>query len=61
MAEKIDLIIRTLQDLDIKYTYDNMRKILGCINELDEIKRKLIASSEEPQIELVKDEPEENE
>lgn len=59
MQDRIQLVIDTLQDLDIKSTYDNMRKILGCINELIDIKRNLpTPDAEEPQIEIVDSEPE---
>ena len=55
MNDRIQLVIDTLQDLDIKSTYDNMRKILGCINELIDIKRNLPDKQEEPRIEIVED------
>jgi hypothetical protein len=56
MPERIQLVIDTLQDLDIKSTYDNMRKILGCINELIDIKRSIPVNEEaEPRIEIVED------
>lgn len=56
MREQIQLVIDTLQTLDIKSTYDNMRKILGCINELNDVKNKLPAEEEAPRIEIVEDE-----
>ena len=33
-ADKIQAVINTLEELDIKSTYDNMNKILGCMQML---------------------------
>lgn len=55
MRERIQLVIDTLQSLDIRSSYDNMRKLLGCINELNDVISKLPAE-ETPRIEIVEDE-----
>ena len=52
MKEKIQIVIDTLQELTIPSSYDNMRKLLGCINELADIQRSL-PPEEEPKIELI--------
>jgi len=56
MRERIQLVIDTLQSLDIRSSYDNMRKLLGCINELNDVIGKLPAEEEAPRIEIVEDE-----
>ena len=56
MREQIKLVIDTLQSLDIRSSYDNMRKLLGCINELNDVRNKLQAEEEAPRIEIVEDE-----
>lgn len=40
-AEKIQAVINTLEGLDIKSTYDNMNKILGCMQVLAGIRDEL--------------------
>lgn len=37
MEDKIASVIRTLQELEIKATYGNLSKLLGCIQTLAEI------------------------
>lgn len=43
MANKIQAVINTLSDLDIKSTYENMDRLLGCMRVLavirDEVKK----------------------
>ena len=46
LANDIQRVINTLQDLDIKSTYDNMNRLLGCQELLAKIRDKL---SEEPE------------
>ena len=41
MSDNLVKVINTLQTLDIKCTYDNMNKLLGCMQVLDEIAQKL--------------------
>ena len=37
----IQNIIATLQELDIKSTYDNMNKLMGCLQRLADIRDKI--------------------
>jgi len=48
-AEKIQIVINTLQDLDIKSTFDNMNHLLACMKMLAEIRDEL---RKEPEINL---------
>ena len=40
-ANKIQAVINTLQSLNIPATVDNMGKLLGCVQVLDEVKNNL--------------------
>jgi len=40
-ADKIQAVINTLEGLDIKSTYENMNKILGCMQVLAGIRDEL--------------------
>ena len=40
-ANKIQAVINTLQDLDIKPSYGNMDKMLGCLQTLVQIRDSL--------------------
>lgn len=55
MANKLLSVINTLQGLDIKSTYDNMNRLLGCIQALDDIAQRL---SENPVANVKKEEDE---
>lgn len=55
IKEKINAVINTLQTLDIKSEYNNMNKLVGCMQVLSQINKELDnfnqnTSSEEPQI-----------
>ena len=41
MKNKIKAVIDTLQKLNIQSTYDNMSKLIGCIQVLDDIYKEL--------------------
>ena len=61
LQERIELVINTLQDLNIRSTYDNMRKLMGCISELSGIQQALELQEQqktEPELEP-EDAPEE--
>lgn len=40
-ANMIQAVIRTLEGLDIKSTYSNMDKLLGCMQTLEKIRDEL--------------------
>ena len=40
-ANTVQQVINTLQDLDIKATYDNMNILMGCLQTLASIRDKL--------------------
>ena len=40
-ANRIQMVINTLQDLDIKSTFDNMNKLLGCQQTLADVRDEL--------------------
>ena len=42
-AEKIQAVINTLEGLDIKSTYVNMDKLLGCLQMLAKVRDRLNA------------------
>lgn len=46
LAETIQKVINTLQDLDIKSTYDNMNRLLGCQETLANVRDRLSEVSE---------------
>jgi len=43
LSEKIQLVINTLEGLDIKSTFDNMNRLLGSLQALAEIRDALSA------------------
>ena len=45
----LQLVINTLQELDIKSTYDNLNRLLGSIQVLDRIKQTIINSETNPE------------
>ena len=47
IAEKIQAVINTLEDLDIKSTFNNMNKLLGCQGTLAEVRDELMKAQEE--------------
>ena len=40
-ANRIQMVINTLQDLDIKSTFDNMNRLMGALQELARIRDEL--------------------
>lgn len=46
-ATKVQAVINTLESLNIPATYDNMNKLLGCLQVLAEV-RDAISKEEEP-------------
>ena len=40
-ANRIQMVINTLQDLDIKSTFDNMNRLMGAMQELARIRDEL--------------------
>jgi len=47
LKERITVVINTLQQLEIKSTYDNMNYLLGSIQELRRISAELQTEEEE--------------
>ena len=47
LAKKVQLVINTLTDLDIKSSYDNMNKLLGSQQLLAQIRDELNARAQE--------------
>ena len=58
MDQQIRNVMATLQTLDIKPTYDNMNKLLGCLQVLDNVWNSLAKENGEPKLKVVKNEPE---
>ena len=48
MVQQLQAVINTLQELDIKTTYSNLDKLLGCIQVLDRIKNDLQEKQSKP-------------
>lgn len=46
-AEKIQIVIDTLQDLDIKSTFDNMNRLMGALTMLAKIRDELNGPGEQ--------------
>lgn len=44
-ANKIQMVLDTLQQIDIKATYDNCRYMLGCLDTLSSVRDSLIGIS----------------
>ena len=47
LAAKIQVVISTLEGLNIKSTYENMNRLLGSMQALEEIKDELSAMGKE--------------
>lgn len=45
-ADMVQAVINTLQGLDIKTTYENMDKLLGCLQMLAKVRDRLNAPTE---------------
>ena len=41
LANRIQMVINTIEQLDIKSTYDNMNRLLGCMQTLADIRDRL--------------------
>lgn len=41
MANKVQAVMNTLESLDIKSTYENVNKLLGCFQVLSEVRNDL--------------------
>ena len=44
-ANKIQMVLDTLQQIDIKATYDNCRYMLGCLDTLSSVRDSLVGIS----------------
>jgi len=42
MPDQIQAVINTLQELDIKATYGNLDRLLGCIQVLNKVKEQML-------------------
>lgn len=60
-ANTIQIVINTLQDLDIKSTFDNMNRIMGALQTLAKLRDELNKPEEGPVLELITDDGEEQE
>ena len=60
-ANTIQIVINTLQDLDIKSTFDNMNRIMGALQTLAKLRDELNKPEEGPALELITDDGEEQE
>ena len=49
LANKIQVVITTLEDLDIKATYDNMNHMMGIYHTLADVRDKLNSMKQEEQ------------
>ena len=54
-ANRIQIVINTLQDLDIKSTFDNMNRLMGALHELARIRDELSNQEQGPMIDLFED------
>ena len=54
-ANRIHIVINTLQDLDIKSTFDNMNRLMGALHELARIRDELSNQEQGPMIDLFED------
>ena len=41
LANKVNAVLNTLQELDIKPTYENMNKLFGCFHVLADVRDEL--------------------
>ena len=46
LAQKIQMVINTIEDLDIKSTFDNMNKLLGSLQTLASVRDALNSTQE---------------
>ena len=60
-ANTIQIVINTLQDLDIKSTFDNMNRLMGAMQTLAKLRDELNKPEEGPVLELITDDGEEQE
>lgn len=49
LANKIQMVLNTLEDLDIKATNKNMNQLLGCQNVLSEVRDTLLKAENDSQ------------
>ena len=56
LAVKIQLVINTLQALEIKATVENMNHLMGCLQTLADIREALPKEEPEIKLEVVEDE-----
>lgn len=59
MPDQIQAVINTLQELEIKATYGNLDRLLGCIQVLNKVKEQMQSPAENPEPDITID-PEEN-
>ena len=53
LANRVQMVMNTLEQLDIKANYDTMNKLLGCLQALAKVRDELIrqqAVSEDPPV-----------
>lgn len=55
LANKIQIVINTIQDLDIKSTFDNMNHLMGALKTLAGIRDELKAMNSAEVVELFAD------
>ena len=55
MAQKIQIIINTLENLEIKSSFNNMNHLMGALKTLASIRDELI-KTDKPKIELITEE-----
>lgn len=60
-AKTIQIVINTLQDLDIKSTFNNMNRLMGAIQTLAKLRDEMDQKDQGPVLELIDDDAEEQE
>lgn len=55
LAEKVQIVINTIQDLDIKSTFNNMNRLMGAMQTLAGIRDELEKMGNAEVVELVAD------
>ena len=55
LANKVQIVINTIQDLDIKSTFDNMNRLMGAMQTLAGIRDELEAMNSAEVVELFAD------
>ena len=53
LANKIQIVINTIQDIDIKATFDNMNRLMGALQTLTQIRDEL-GKQEKPVLKVAK-------